>query len=173
MRTTKKSAAIAALLMAGLMLVGTACGGSSSKSNESSSSSGSSSETTAKSSGGGGDAGSCSDLFNKSEELASKMDAAMANSTGASSDLSSMVSSLEAFTSSVPSAIRDDWKTIVSAFKSYAETTKGIDMNNLTDPATIEKLTKAASSMDDAKFQKASENLDAWVAKNCPSYANK
>ncbi|GEM_PF-1309141 len=173
MRTTKKSAALAALLMAGLMLVGTACGGSSSKSNESSSSSGSSSEATAKASGSGGDAGSCSDLFNKSEELASKMDAAMANSNGVSSDLSSMVSSLEAFTSSVPSAIRDDWKTIVSAFKSYVDATKGIDMNNLTDPATIEKLTNAASSMDDAKFQKASENLDAWVAKNCPSYANK
>lgn len=174
MRTTKKSAVLAAVLMAGLMLVGTACGGSSNKS-DSASSSGSSSEsssaTTAKSSGG--DASSCLDLFNKTEELSTKMDAMMTDSTGSSSDLSAMVSALDSFTSSVPSAIRDDWKTIVSGIKSYADAIKGVDMNNLMDPATQDKLMKAAASMEDAKFQKASDNLDAWVAKNCPSYANK
>ena len=173
MRTTKKSAAIAALLMAGLMLIGTACGGSSSKSNESSSSSGSSSETTAKPSGGGGDAGSCADLFNKTEELSAKLEASTATSTGSVDDLGSMVSTLESFTSSVPSAIRDDWKTLVSGLKGYADAMEGVDMNNLMDPATQDKVMKAAATMDDAKFQKASDNLDAWVAKNCPSYANK
>ena len=174
MRTTKRSAVLAAVLMAGLMLVGTACGGSSNKS-DSASSSGSSSEsssaTTAKSSGG--DASSCLDLFNKTEELSTKMDAMMTDSTGSSSDLSAMVSALDSFTSSVPSAIRDDWKTIVSGIKSYADAIKGVDMNNLMGPATQDKLMKAAASMEDAKFQKASDNLDAWVAKNCPSYANK
>jgi hypothetical protein len=50
---------------------------------------------------------------------------------------------------------------------------KGVDMNNLTDPATQEKLTKAAASMDDAKFQTASDNIEGWVTTNCPSYANK
>lgn len=177
MHTTKKGAVLAAVLMAGLMLVGTACGGSSKKS-DSASSSGSSSEsssaTTAKSSGGsGGDASNCLDLFNKSEELSSKMEAAMSNSSGTASDMNAMVSSLESFTSSVPSAIRDDWKTIVAGIKSYADALKGVDMNNLMDPATQDKLMKAAASMEDAKFQKASDNLDAWVAKNCPSYANK
>ena len=34
------------------------------------------------------------------------------------------------------------------------------------------KLAKAESVMDDAKYQKASENLDQWIQKNCPSYAN-
>jgi len=177
MRTTKKGAVLAAVLMAGLMLVGTACGGSSKKS-DSASSSGSSSEsssaTTAKSSGGsGGDSSSCLDLFNKTEELSAKMDAMMTDSTGSTADLNAMVSALDSFTSSVPSAIRDDWKTIVSGIKSYADAIKGVDMNNLMDPATQDKLMKAASSMEDAKFKKASDNLDAWVAKNCPSYANK
>ena len=177
MRTTKKSAAFAALLMAGLMLVGAACGGSSKK-DDSASSSGSSSEsssaTTAKSSGGsGGDSSSCLDLFNKTEELSAKMGSSMTGTSDPSADVSSMVSALDSFTSSVPSAIRDDWKTIVAAIKSYADAMKGIDMKNLMDPATQEKLTKAAAAMDDAKFKKASDNIDAWVAKNCPSYANK
>ena len=101
------------------------------------------------------------------------MEAAMSNSSGTASDMNAMVSSLESFTSSVPSAIRDDWKTIVAGIKSYADALKGVDMNNLMDPATQDKLMKAAASMEDAKFQKASDNLDAWVAKNCPSYANK
>jgi hypothetical protein len=50
---------------------------------------------------------------------------------------------------------------------------KGIDMNNLTDPAMHEKLNAAVASMDDAKFQTASDNIEAWVATNCPSYATK
>jgi hypothetical protein len=84
-----------------------------------------------------------------------------------------MMSSLDSFTSTVPSAIRDDWKSLVSGLKEYADAMKGVDMNNLMDPATQETFTKAAASMDDAKFQKASDNIEAWVTKNCPSYANK
>jgi hypothetical protein len=93
--------------------------------------------------------------------------------SSSSVDLSSMVSSLDSFTSTVPSAIREDWKSLVSGLKGYADAMKGVDMNNLTDPATQEKLTKAAASMDDAKFQTASDNIEAWVTTNCPSYANK
>jgi hypothetical protein len=171
MRSKNKSAVLAGLLIASFMLVGTACGGSSSNSGSSSDTS-AKSETGAKSSGGnGGDASSCADLFNKTEALAAKMDAL--DTGDMSSDLSAMVRSLESFTSNVPSEIRDDWKTIVSAIKTYADAVSGIDFTNLTDPDTVSKLEKAASAMDDAKFEKASENLDQWSQKNCPSYANK
>ena len=164
MRSKNKSAVLAGLLIASFMLVGTAWGGSSSNSVSSSDTS-AKSETGAKSSGGnGGDASSCADLFNKTEALAAKMDAL--DTGDMSSDLSAMVKSLESFTSNVPSEIRDDWKT-------YADAVSGIDFTNLTDPDTVSKLEKAASAMDDAKFEKASENLDQWSQKNCPSYANK
>jgi hypothetical protein len=83
------------------------------------------------------------------------------------------MSSLDSFTSTVPSAIREDWKSLVSGLEEYADAMKGIDMNNLTDPAMQEKLNAAVASMDDAKFQTASDNIEAWVATNCPSYATK
>ena len=172
MRGTTKRAAFAALLMAGLMLVGTACSGSSDKSGGSSNGSESSSATTAKAAEG--DASSCADLFNKTEELSANLESSMSTASSSSfADLSSMMSSLDSFTSTVPSAIRDDWKSLVSGLKEYADAMKGVDMNILMDPATQEKFTKAAASMDDAKFQKASDNIEAWVTQNCPSYANK
>ncbi|CAB4690023.1 unannotated protein [freshwater metagenome] len=172
MRRTTKRAAFAALLMAGLMLVGAACSSSSDKSGGSSNGSESSSATTAKPEGG--DSGACVDLFNKTEELSANLESSVSSPASTSSvDLSSMVSSLDSFTSTVPSAIREDWKSLVSGLKGYADAMKGVDMNNLTDPATQEKLTKAAASMDDAKFQTASDNIEAWVTTNCPSYANK
>ena len=176
MHSTKKRAVLAALVVSGLMLVGTACGGSSSKSSDSASSSGSSSETTAKSSGGGsgGDSGKCAELLKKSEALAAKMEAtgsSAADSGDMSAGMSSMIKDLESFTSTVPSDIRGDWKTIVDAFKEYASALEGVNMNNLTDPATMEKLTKAGAALDSAKVQKASDNLDAWTKKNCPSLA--
>lgn len=162
MQTKKKRAAFSALLIAGFMLIGAACGGSPSNS-------GSSSDTSAKSSGGNGsDASACADLFNKSEDIAAKMDALDAGEMSAG--VSSMVKSLESFSSSIPSEIRDDWKTIVATIKTYAEAIAGIDFTNLSDPTTAAKLAKAGSAMDDAKFEKASENLDQWTQKNCPSF---
>ena len=162
MRSNNKSAALVALLIAGIMLVGSACGTSSSNS-------GASSTTSAKSSGGnGGDASACADLFNKTEELAAKMDALVAGEMSAG--VSSMVKSLESFSPSVPSEIREDWKTIVATIKTYAEAIAGIDFTNLADPTTAAKLAKAGSVMDDPKLEKASENLDQWTQKNCPSF---
>ena len=160
MQTKKKRAVLSVLLIASFMLVGAACGGSSNNS-------GSSSDTSAKS-GSGSDASACADLFNKTEELAAEMDALDAGEM--SSAASAMVKSLESFSSSVPSEIRDDWKTVVSTIKTYTEAIAGLDFTNLSDPTTAAKLAKAGSAMDDAKYQKASENLDQWTQKNCPSF---
>ena len=160
MQTKKKRAVLSVLLIASFMLVGAACGGSSNNS-------GSSSDTSAKS-GSGSDASACADLFNKTEELAAEMDALDAGEM--SSAASAMVKSLESFSSSVPSEIREDWKTVISAIKSYVEELAGIDFANPADPTTEAKLAKAESVMDDAKYQRASENLDQWTQKNCPSF---
>lgn len=173
MRTTKKTAAFAALLVAGFMLVGAACGGSSSKSSESSGGSSSeSSSATSKSSGG--DAKGCAELFNKTEELSASMDALDSGSTGdMNADMDAMVKALESFSSNVPSEIRDDWKTIVSAIKEYVAAIEDIDMSDvtkLTDPATMEKLEKAGAALQSQKYMEASEKLDQWTQKNCPGF---
>lgn len=174
MSSKKKGAVLASVLVAGLMLMGTACGGSSKSSDSASSSGDSSSATTAKPSSGGGDSSKCVELFNKTEELSAKMDAMDTSTSGdMAADMDSAVKTLESFTSQVPSEIRDDWKTIVSGFKSYADALDGVNFNNLTDPATMEKLTKAGAALDDPKMQKAYDNIEAWTNKNCPSLATK
>jgi hypothetical protein len=35
------------------------------------------------------------------------------------------------------------------------------------DPATLQKLQKLATSIDTQKLTQASQNITAWVAKNC------
>ena len=105
------------------------------------------------------------------EDLVATMDASDTGTTDEMSpDMSQTMKSLESFSSSVPSEIREDWKTIVATIKTYAEAIAGIDFNNLADPDTVAKLDKAGSAMDDAKFEKASENLDQWTQKNCPGF---
>jgi hypothetical protein len=174
MRYEKQRAVFAALVLAVLMIGTAACGGSSSTSNESSGGASSeSSESTAKpSSGGGGDSSKCAELFSKTDQLSSQMDAF---DTGAGDDMSvdfnGMAKVLESFTPDVPSAIRDDWKTIVSGFKEYASALNGVNFSNLADPRTMEKLTKAAEAMENPKFLAAYENIEQWTKENCPSYA--
>ena len=174
MRTSTKGAALAALFVSGLMLVGTACGGSSDKSSATSGGSDSSATTAGSNVTSGGDASGCADLFNKTQELSASMESSMTTTSGSSSlDLSSIVSTLDSFTASVPSEIRSDWTTIVAGIRTYADAVKGIDTANITDPATQQKLMDASAAMDDAQFLQATNNIDAWTAKNCQSYANK
>ncbi len=176
MRNQKQSAVFAALVLAVLMIGAAACGGSSSTSSESSGGASSeSSESTAKSSSGGsGDSSKCAELFTKTDQLSSQMDAFDAGAgDDMSPDFNGMVKVLESFTSDVPSAIRDDWKTIVTGFKEYASALDGVNFSNLADPGTMEKLTKAAESMEDPKFLAAYDNIERWTNENCPSYANK
>ena len=176
MRNQKQRAVFAALVLAFLMIGAAACGGSSSTSSESSGGASSeSSESTAKSSSGsGGDSSKCAELFNRTDQLSAQIDTFDTGSGGdMSADLDGMVRVLESFTPDVPSAIRDDWKTIVSGFKEYASALEGVNFSNLTDPGTMEKLTKAGEAMEDPKFLKAYDSIEKWTEENCPSYATK
>jgi hypothetical protein len=167
----KTSAAFAAFLVAGLMVVGTACGGSSSKSSDSSSGSSAESPSTTMAKSSGEDSNGCAELFSQTEKLTASMDSLTTGATGdMSANMNAVVKALESFTSDVPSAIRDDWKTIVSGVKEYATALDGVDFTNLADPTTMEKLTKAGAVLDDPKYQNASNNLEAWTQKNCPGY---
>ncbi len=175
MRTTPTKFIAGVLLAGTLMLGAVACGGSSNKSESSTK------DTTATTAGGGsssgsgsgssgGDASNCAALAKKFDEAAAKMDAV--DTGDGTANLSQVYKNLDALTSSVPSEIRSDWKVIVEQFKAYADAMSGVDMNNLTDPATMAKMEKAFSNIDSDKFEKAADNVDAYFNKLCPSYAN-
>lgn len=172
MRTTRT---IAGAVLAGLLVFGAvACGGGSSKSDSAKDTTATTAGSSSGGSGGssgGSDASNCADLAKKFDEAAAKMDAV--DTGNGTQNLSQVYKNLDALTSSVPSEIRNDWKVLVAQFKAYADAMNGVDMNNLTDPATMEKLNKAMENIDSDKFQKAADNIDAYFNKLCPSYANK
>ena len=176
MSTKTKGAVLVTVFVSGLMLFGGACGGSSDKGSDTSGNSGDpSSVTTAKS---GSNASRCADLFTVSEELSTILDAmSPALSEGPSNSIPSvliaMSATLDPLPPRVPSDVRDGWKTIVAGCTAYADALQGVDFTNLSDAATMEKLSAAAATMDDAKYAEASANLEAWITKNCPSYALK
>ena len=173
--SVKRGGLFAGVVLTGLLLVATACGGGS-KSSSSSDSNGSTATTVSSSSGGsssgggGSDASNCASLAKKFDEASAKMDSQTA---AGMSDFTAIYKNLDALTSSVPSEIRGDWKVIVDQFKVYADAMNGIDMNNLTDPATMQKLTDAMAKLDSSKFETAMNKIDAYFNKLCPSYAGK
>lgn len=168
MSTRAKRTVLAAVVVSALMFVATACGGSSNTS-ENGSSSESTAVTTSASGGSGSVTSQCADLEKWADDLSSSMDQLNADDP---TDLDSMVSQLETFTSKVPSDIKGDWKVIVDAFKDYAKALDGVDMANMTDPATITGMTEAAKSFESSQFLTASDNLEAWSTKNCGGASN-
>lgn len=170
MRSTTRLTAGA--LLAGLLLFGAvACGGGS----KSSSSNGDSTATTAKSDSSSGgnsnttvDVSNCSGFFKKFNDAEAKIQASMSGSS--QMDAKAIMSTLDGLTSSVPSEIKDDWKTVLAATKKILD---GMASVNLSDPASITpeqmaKLEALGSELDDPKVQKASDNLDAYAKKHCP-----
>lgn len=168
MSMNAKSSALAVVLMSSLMLCATACGSPSPSGD-------SSSATTSKS---GSDAAGCADLFNMTDQLATKLESistsmSSGSANGLSTEMNAMVTTLDSFDSSMPGEIRDDWKTITAGLKAYADSIQGADLSNLRDPAAMEKLTVAASKINNEKYESASDRIEAWATKNCPSYAFK
>ena len=144
-----RQGAVAAIVVAGLMLVGVACGGSSSK--------------------------TVTDAVTGNNECAKfseKLDKAMSNTSSSSAsgmdDLTTLYKDLDSMTSSVPSAIRGDWKVYVDFFKQYADAMKGVNLDNLmSDPAAMQRMTDAMSKLNDPKYQTAMNNLTAYFSSGC------
>lgn len=163
----RRAGAMSSLVLAGLLLV-TACGGGSSSSSSTTVASGGSSATTASGGSGGGSLASCAELGQKFQKALSNATPTMSASS-ASVDWTALVASLESLTSSMPSGIRDDWRTYVDAVSRFADAVKGVDMATMmSDPAAMQKFTDAAQSLSDAKYEKAVANISDYFAAKCP-----
>jgi uncharacterized phage infection (PIP) family protein YhgE len=170
MHSSTKRVSVLGLLMAGLLLFATACGGSSSKSS-SSTTTANSSATTA-SAGSGGDAGNCTDLYTKFNTVGDNIINAMTG-TGGTTDWNTVISQLNALTSSVPSEVRGDWQTLVNGVTQLATALNGVNVANSTDPAVAAQMTAAMSAFDSAAMSTAEANLNAYFKNLCPSLADK
>ena len=65
-----------------------------------------------------------------------------------------------------PSEIKADVKVVVDGFKVYYEALKEADFNVQALASNPEAL-KSLQALQDAKFQEASERINAWVEANC------
>ena len=147
-------------------------GGSSSSSKESSSSNSSSSDSSSGSSSGGSSGGSnaswCDDVEKAGNEISAKMDAT--DNVQQAND--QVVKDLRNVSSKLPSEIRGDWNKFVDAFANYVKALDSVDMNNLTDPAVLARLEKAAQEFDTPANEALMNKLDAYFTSKCPGYTS-
>jgi hypothetical protein len=180
MRSTRLTALCLALLAA-LMLVAAGCGSSSKNSaatteaatteaatteeatTEATTTEAATTEaTTTAALGGLVASGKCKDLQN----LGQKYSAALSGS-GAGTDLKKTAQVIQEFADDAPSEIKADFQVVADYMSKVADVAGNLKPGQTPDPATLQKLQKLATSIDTQKLTQASQNITAWVAKNC------
>lgn len=160
---------IAVLCAVAAMSFLAACGGGGSDSSKESSSASSSKENssaTTSGSSGGSNANWCDDVDKASNEISAKMDA-----TGSGQqNPDEIIKDFRSISSKLPSEIRGDWNKFVDAFADYIKAVGSLDASNMTDPAVIERLEKAAQQFDTPENQALMTKLDNYFGAKCPGY---
>jgi hypothetical protein len=183
MRSAKLTA-LCLTLLAALMLVASGCGGSSSKNSAATTEAATTEEattteaatteaatteaatteaaTTTSALGGLVASGKCKDLAN----LGQKYSEALSGS-GAGADLNKTAQALQEFADDAPSEIKSDFQVVADYMKKVADVAGNLKPGQTPDPATLSKLQKLGTSIDTQKLTQASQNITAWVQKNC------
>jgi hypothetical protein len=118
--------------------------------------------TTTSALGGLVASGKCKDLQN----LGQKYSAALSGS-GAGTDLKKTAQVIQEFADDAPSEIKADFQVVADYMSKVADVAGNLKPGQTPDPATLQKLQKLATSIDTQKLTQASQNITAWVAKNC------
>lgn len=101
-------------------------------------------------------------------DLGAKFSQAIGGSAD-SQDTKKVAQLLQEFAAKTPPDIRPDFKVVADAFSKIADAV-GNDTAGATPDATmLAKLQQLASEIDTAKLTQASQNISAWVQKNCHS----
>jgi hypothetical protein len=104
----------------------------------------------------------CQDL----ERLGQKFSTAFSG-TSNGADLKKQATLFEEFADKAPSDIRADFQVIASYFSKIADAAGSLKAGAKPDAATIAKLQKLSTEIDQAKLTQASQNITAWAQKNC------
>lgn len=86
-----------------------------------------------------------------------------------SRDTKKVAQLLQEFAAKTPSDIRPDFKVVADAFSKIADAVGNVTPGATPDATMIAKLQKLAAEIDTAKLTQASQNISAWVQKNCHS----
>jgi cell fate (sporulation/competence/biofilm development) regulator YlbF (YheA/YmcA/DUF963 family) len=152
-----------------LMFLAAGCGGgddeSSNGATPAAASSGSKSSKPAVS---GGSLKNCKEFEQAAQEVGQQFASAISGS-GGNADLQRAAKLFDELTSKAPAEIKPDFETINNAFGKLAEALEGVDLsgNKAPDQATLAKLQKVTSEIDQQKLSAAGAHITAWAQKNC------
>lgn len=118
--------------------------------------------TTTSALGGLVTSGKCKDLQN----LGQKYSAALSGG-GAGSDLKKTAQVVQEFADEAPSEIKADFQVVADYMSKIADAAGNLKPGQTPDAATLQKLQKLSTSIDTQKLTQASQNITAWVSKNC------
>jgi hypothetical protein len=104
----------------------------------------------------------CQDL----ERLGQKFSTSFSGSSNGA-DLKKQATLFKEFADKAPSDIRADFQVIADYFSKIAEVAGSLKAGATPDAATIAKLQKISTQVDQKKLTQASQKITAWVQKNC------
>jgi hypothetical protein len=106
----------------------------------------------------------CKDLGESAQKFSNAL-------TGAEGDAEKQAQLFQEFADQAPSEIRSDVQTIADAFTKIASALQGVNLQSGQAPSAeaLAKLQQLSNEIDQAKVTRASENISAWVQKNCSS----
>jgi outer membrane murein-binding lipoprotein Lpp len=189
--TLKKSAAVAVALLLSLAVVG--CG--SKKADDASSDAAGQAEKQSQDNGGnstttteeGGSttttSGSTSDAINSLNDLtngnlgdclstslayAKLVLAPLGFTGGASQDqIDQFEKDTQDLEAKIPPELKDDFDTVAAAYKEYGDTLKGIDITDIGNSDTLNKLEDASQKLDSPDVKAAQDRIQAYFDDNC------
>ena len=85
------------------------------------------------------------------------------------SDAAQLQQDLQTLRAQVPSAIAADFDTYATGVQAYGEALKGIDLSNLSDPATLQKIDAASQKLESPEMNAAADALERYFADTCPT----
>jgi hypothetical protein len=98
--------------------------------------------------------------------LSQKLQAAFSGAAGGR-NLKKEAELLQEFAKKAPSEIRADFQIVADYVSKIAEVVGTLKPGTTPDPATLAKLQKLSTQIDQAKLTQASRHISAWVQKNC------
>jgi hypothetical protein len=118
--------------------------------------------TTTSALGGLVASGKCKDLANLGQKYSQAL-----SGQGGGQDLKAMVGVLQNFADKAPSDIKPDFEVFADYMKKIYAVIGNVKPGQVPDAGTLAKLQKLGTSIDTQKLTQASQNIQAWVAKNC------
>jgi hypothetical protein len=85
------------------------------------------------------------------------------------SDADQLQKDLATLRAQVPAAIAADFDTYAAGVQAYGEALKGIDLANMSDPATLQKVQAASQKLESSEMNAAADALEQYFADTCPA----